>query len=383
MKAFTGLLAILLLGAIQCEEEEEQSRSGKKRSCLNFPGELYQRVRKSLPEDDSFVISPVGVSSLLGTLLFAVNETAGIEIANFLYPKCASSSEIAPRPKILQRQGSQITMATVALVRKWALMDKGFKENAAELGLHVFRTSFEDYKNDFNEFVFNKTNDRTFFAFEGLLSWTPDELTRLLFYNRLRFIAQFEQKFSLVNGNLFAPRVQALYADVPDLKAEVLGIPLLNTTAILLILLPNGGTKLSYVERKLRKVDVRKLPSRLKATTMDITLHDILEHKYIYLRDALQEAGISRVFNETGSPSEVSAFNGEVPLDNALVVADIHLNEDGINTDTSYFEKQKAVIREADTGTYPQFKALRNFIYAVVDSDRVYIMGRTLQKKKS
>ncbi|KAH8234308.1 hypothetical protein KR038_007246 [Drosophila bunnanda] len=379
MKAFTGLLAMLLLGAILAEDiPEAQSQPNEDGGCANFAAELYHRVQESLPEGENFAISPLGVSSLLGTLLFAVDQASGIEIANFLYPKCENSSEDTSSPSTVDRQGSQLTMATVALVRRGVVVDKQFEDQAAQLGSYVYKTSFWSYQRDFNEFVFNKTNDRSFFAMDGLLMDAPTTATRLALYNRVRYRASFQQKFTFVDRELFAPRVQALHDNIPELKASVLGLPLLNTSSYLLILVPEDGVDLKIVERELRKVDVRHLPSKLKPTTMDITLEKLFEHKYIYLRDALKKAGIRSVFN--GTSGGLKAFNKEVPLDNALVVSGIELLEYGIDTDTENVDTHNVILKDEDSEEYPEFQGVSPLIYAVVDSERVYVMGRRLGK---
>ncbi|KAH8375323.1 hypothetical protein KR200_008833 [Drosophila serrata] len=380
MKAFTGLLGMLLLGAILAEDSlEDSSQSEEESECTNFAGELYFRVEESLPDDEDFVISPLGVSSLLGTLLFAVNRTSAIEIANFIYPKCDKSSEDISSPSVPEPQGSQLTMATVALVRRGVDVDKQFVDQAAELGSYVFKTSFWRYRNEFNEFVFNKTNDRSFFAMDGLLThkMEPGVDTRLLFYNNVRYRAQFEQKFSYSNGKLFAPRVNALLSHIPELKADVMGLPLLNTSAYLLILQPDKGVNLTSVSQRLRTVDVRQLPSKLNPSPIDITMKKIFKYKYILLRDALREAGIKSVF-DLGA-AELIAFNKEVPFDDALVITGINLLEYGIDTETEKVHTHNVVVKQPDSDEYAKFEALGPLIYAIVDKDRVYVMGRSLK----
>ncbi|XP_020804346.1 serpin B8-like [Drosophila serrata] len=379
MKAFTGLLGMLLLGAILAEDiSKKPSQSKNRAECTNFAGDLYYRVQESLPEEQHFVISPLGVSSLLGTLLFAVDQTSAIEIANFLYPKCRNPDEDISSPSILERQGSRLSMATVALVRDGVAVDKKFENQAAELGSYVFRTNFLSYRNEFNDFFTSKTNERRLYPMDpGLLTDPPGPESRLLFYNGMRYTGRFGQKFSYLNGKLFAPRVQALHGHIPELKAQVLGLPLLNTTSCLLILRPDIGVELKSVAIRLRTVDVRQLPSQLNPTTMDITLKQMFEKSYIFLREPLMEAGITSVFNET--TADLSAFNKEVPLDDALVVTLISLFENGINTDEE--DSNYDIEKIENSVAYPKFEALNNFIYAIVDPERVYLMGRRTESK--
>lgn len=305
MKAFTGLLGTLLLGAIlaeetsvyiPCPESIGSHNCWIERGDRNFAARLYGHLRYSqefYKANKSFVISPLGVSALLGTLLFAVGPTSASEIDNLLYPEHGNSSGFAPPPQMLPLQKSKLTMATVAMVHQRLDVDPEFVRQARELDAFVYRTRFIHSDVDgFNEFVKRKTNEKGELALKGILNELSPS-TRLLFYNRLILSARLEQSFLTLRQEfgehlLVAPRAEALHALLPELQARVLGLRLNNTNAFLLILLPDGGAKLSDVELKLSKVDVRKLPRKLDTTLMNITLPRISEVKHLYLRKVLQ-----------------------------------------------------------------------------------------------
>ncbi|XP_016967673.1 serpin I2-like [Drosophila biarmipes] len=386
MVAFIGLLWPLLVGTIGAQESEESEESLELRSHWgteygdhNFAGELYNHVGSNMADDQDFVISPLGVSQALGLLLFAVGPKSAAEIDAVLYPKKANASGLAPRNYL---QTGELTYATVAALRPDLYIDPGFLKDAAELDSYVYRTHFaqRDVK-PFDQFLNLKTRGKINVGLEELLGdYNP--ANRLLFFNVLDFKARFRYGFNTEKRVLVAKRTLASHGFIPELRTRVLALGLMNTGAELLILLPIRKANIEMVESRLRTVDIRKIRSRLNTTLMNISLPKIGSSQLLNLREPLRRAGIVTVFNKT--TADLSAFKTELPLDDVIVYTKMNLFSQGINSVLSNatnieqisqleVDSSRAFVQEEKP---VQFEALRPFIYAILDSRHVYVMGR-------
>ncbi|XP_016992662.2 serpin B6-like [Drosophila takahashii] len=387
MAAIMGLLPmLLLLGNTLAEETDEseetpESRSewGREYGDYNFAGELFNRVGDILADDQDFVVSPLGVSQALGLLLFAVGPQSAVEIDGVLYPKTENATGLAPRHLL---QSGELTYATVAALRPDIYIDPGFLKEAAELDSYVYRTHFgqRDIK-PFNAFLKHKTQGKINVGLEKSLGdYNP--ANRLLFFNVLDFKAQFRYGFHIEKRVLVARRTLAWHGFIPELRTRVVALGLKESSADLLILLPMRKASIYMVERKLRTVDVRKLRSRLNITLMNISLPKVDISQLLNLREPLRKAGMTTVFNKT--TADLSAFKTELPLDDVIAFTKINIFSQGINagSENTTNSEQSAQL-EADSFRASvqeekplQFEALRPFIYAVLDSRHVYLMGR-------
>ncbi|KAH8345539.1 hypothetical protein KR084_008128, partial [Drosophila pseudotakahashii] len=344
-----------------------------------FAGELYNRVGDILADDQDFVVSPLGVSQALGLLLFAVGPQSAVEIDGVLYPKTENASGLAPRHLL---QSGELTYATVAVLRPDIYIDPGFLKEAAELDSYVYRTHFgqRDIK-PFNAFLKHKTHGKINVGLEESLGgYNP--ANRLLFFNVLDFKAQFRYGFHIEKRVLVARRTLAWHGFIPELRTRVLALGLKESSADLLILLPMRKASIYMVERKLRTVDVRKLRSRLNITLMNISLPKVDISQLLNLREPLRKAGMTTVFNKT--TADLSAFKTELPLDDVIAFTKINIFSQGINAGSENTTSSEQIAQlEADSLKASvqeekplQFEALRPFIYAVLDSRHVYLMGR-------
>ncbi|XP_017124249.1 serpin I2-like [Drosophila elegans] len=386
MAAFVGLLSLLLFfGAILAEEADEVEETpearrkwGGRYGDYNFAGLLYNHVASTLNGNREFLISPLGVSQALGLLLFAVGPKSAAEIDGLLYPKGANASGLRPRHLL---QSGKLTYATVASLRPDVYIDPGFLRDAAELDSYVYRTHFarRDLKS-LNTFLKSKSQ-----GIDVNLQYLLDDYypaNRLLFFNVLDFEAQFRYGFNIEKRALVATRTLAWHGHIPELRSRVLGLPLKESSALLLILLPIRKAKVQMVERRLSTVDVRKLRSRLKITLMNISLPKVEIRQLLQLREPLRKAGITTVFNKTSA--DLNAFRTELPLDDVIVFTKINIFSQGINAGTSNTTKSEQIAQQETDNERAfvseekplQFEALRPFIYAVVDSRHVYLMGR-------
>ncbi|XP_016988663.1 serpin I2-like [Drosophila rhopaloa] len=386
MAAFAGLLPLLLFGTILAEETAEGEETPVARSKgqgnygdYNFAGELYNHVSSTMDGNRGFLISPLGVSQALGLLLFAVGPESAAEIDGLLYPKGANASGLAARHLL---QSGELTYATVAALRPDIYIDPGFLKNAAELDSYVYRSHFakRDIK-PFNNFLKLKTQRKINVGLQDLLDdYNP--ANRLLFFNVLDFKAQFKYAFHIEKRALVAKRILAWYGSIPELGTQVVGLALKESSALLLILLPIPEANVEMVGGRLRTVDVRKLRSRLKITLMNISLPKVDTRQLLNLREPLRKAGIITVFNKT--TADLNAFRTELPLDDVIVYTKINIFSQGINAGTSNSTNSEQIAQQetdnerafAQEETPLQFEALRPFIYAVVDSRHVYLMGR-------
>ncbi|KAI8039567.1 hypothetical protein M5D96_006981 [Drosophila gunungcola] len=332
---------------IQAEEADEVEETPEARrkwggqyGDYNFAGLLYNHVASTLDGDQGFLISPLGISQALGLLLFAVGPKSAAEIDGLLFPKGANASGLRPRHFL---QSGKLTYATVASLRPDVYIDPGFLTDAAELDSYVYRTHFarRDLKS-LNTFLKSKSQ-----GIDVNLQYLLDDYypaNRLLFFNVLEFEAQF--------------------------------------SALLLILLPIRKASVQMVERRLSTVDVRKLRSRLNITLMNISLPKVEIRQLLQLREPLRKAGITTAFNKT--TADLNAFRTELPLDDVIVFTKINIFSQGINVGTSNTTKSEQIAQQETDNERAfvreekplQFEALRPFIYAVVDSRHVYLMGR-------
>jgi len=386
MVAFIGLLLPLLVGAVWAEESEEseettelRSHWGKEYGDYNFAGELYNHVGSTMADDQDFVISPLGVSQALGLLLFAVGPKSAAEIDAVLYPKEANASGLAPRNFL---QSGELTYATVAALRPDVYIDPGFLKDATDLDSYVYKTHFAQRDvQPFSDFLNLKSHGKIDVGLQELLGgYNP--ANRLLFFNVLDFTAEFKYGFHIENQVLVARRTLAWHGFIPELRTRVLGLGLKDSSAELMILLPIRKANIEMVESRLRTVDVRKIRSRLNITLMNISLPKVESSKLLNLKKPLREAGIITVFNKT--TADLSAFKTELPLDDVIVYTKMNIFSQGINGKSSNTSNSEQISQlEVDSlrafvqeEKPVQFEALRPFIYAVLDSRHVYLMGR-------
>ncbi|XP_017044337.1 serpin I2-like [Drosophila ficusphila] len=382
MKPFIGLLLLpLLLENILAEEVDEFEEPPEPRSKwkedygdYNYAGQLYYYVAATKVESDQgLVISPLGVSQVLGLLLFAAGPKTALEIDDFLYPKNASASGLDARPLL---QSGDLTSVTVAALRPDVYIDPDFLKNAAELDSFVYRTPFaqRDIRR-FNSFLKLKSHGKFNEDLQELFEdYNP--ANRLLFFNILDFRAQFKYGFEVEKRVLSAKRTLAWHGFIPELRSQVLGLSLKDSSALLLILLPSQRTKIEEVERRLPTVDIRKLRSRLNITLMNIILPRVQCGQLLNLREPLQKAGIITVFIKTAA--DLDAFKTELPLDDVIVYTEIDIFTRGINAERERSEQLKVDSSDAFSQEIRplKFEPLKPFIYAVVDSHHVYLMGR-------
>ncbi|KPU76833.1 uncharacterized protein Dana_GF26542 [Drosophila ananassae] len=371
MKRWLGFLQILVLGVIL---SSVLAYWGEERIPFpkdsNFAGEIYNMARNTLPyRVKSFVISPFGILRALRLLLFAVGPTSAAEIKRILY----AESDRKVDPLFSPAPGSGFNETTIALVHNDIKINPKFAKNAREMKAFVYKTRFTPRHGVllFN-YIYDKIKlkpDLHYMNDNLYESFIHDATSRLLFVNYVNFQGRFEASLNFRQDT----RMLALYSHIPEVKARVLGLPFKDSNSILLVLLPDSESL--EVEEALRTVDLRKLRSRLKSTLMNVRMpliHSFLcdNNKY-NLRKILGKMGLKTVFDRANV--DITAFGMKQPLDGIISYSTIFMRDEGVNEVYNPPLRQNLERFKGQDGL--EFNVNRRFVYAIVDSENVYIIG--------
>lgn len=355
----------------------------------NFPGIIYNIISKPQNANTPFVISPLGISRVLGLLLFAMKFASSEEIIRILYPKIrGNSSDLPPRPQILPVQQTAIKELTAVLVHPSIPINVFFELEADDVSALLLKTTFEKENLEKLDKIAEKSLDMPR-VFSKFFPFGPSN--RIIFFNYLQFEGQFENrlKFDPFHKCERVNRLLTLFEYNEELATAIVGLRFRKSNAILLLMQPMNTRgdqgSLPDLEKALKTVDLRKIRRRLRIRMLHLCLPKITMFSSFNLKESLIQAGVKRVFDSSivDAPryaERVDQKQERLPLDNIRVSTHFLMEEDGI-TFAHYpaknvtYEYVPGDIKEIDLEGVVNI-SMKRFIYAVVDPQQVYLMGR-------
>ncbi|EDW60914.2 antichymotrypsin-2 [Drosophila virilis] len=159
------------------------------------------------------------------------------------------------------------------------------------------------------------------------------------------------------------------YGEVPLLMSRAIEIPYKNSKLSLLIILPYERTfDLKMQEEFLKHIDIRFLDSHFQSVDVRVQIPRFKIEYETYLKDALGDIGISRIFNN-GELSDLSS-TPNLRVTNIKHRGLFELNDDCENC-------IEPAANNSDIRQY--FIADHPFLFAVKDQTKIYLVGRVLK----
>lgn len=411
MKLFCGPRLVLLFGFLLLisipEGNARHRRESNITADLNFPGLIYNIISEPKSAKTPFVISPMGISRVLGLLLLAMERDSAEELIRLLYPNInGSSSDLPARPQILPLQQTAVKELTAVLVHPSVRVFHVFLNYVHEFQALLLRTNFEKEDLEMLDRIAEKSPLDMRRVFSSFFPFNSSN--RIVFFNYVQFVGQFEHrlKFDSFHRKENVNSLLTLFEFNEELKTAVVGLRFKNSNALLLLLQPiEERSSLSDLEKALRTVDLRKMRRRLRFKRIDLYLPKINMYSSMNLKEYLIKAGVKTVFNSSRDerrpitkqkrrPIAMQvATQDRLPLDNIRVSTHILMEEYGINfghnlTRIISYVPEAETTTQAPTTVDPAFVPeeragvelrMKRFIYAVVDAQQVYLMGRYLK----
>jgi serpin B len=246
---------------------------------------------------------------------------------------------------------------------------------AAELAQVDFVNAAEAVRQEINEWVEEKTNDKI----KDLIPQNVlDEMTRLVLTNAIYFkgdwASQFDEKatrdapFSASSDNkvtvpMMYQKGKFKYGEFDEI--QVLELPYKSGDLSMLVLLPKAVDGLPALEAKLTTENLNKWTSDLSKREIDVYLPKFKMTSQFRLKDVLSSMGMPSAFDPM--VADFSGMNGKTDLYISAVIhkAFVDVNEEGTEAAAA---TAVVVAEDPSVQIIPTFRADHPFIFLIRDN---------------
>ncbi|XP_047108154.1 ovalbumin-related protein X-like isoform X3 [Schistocerca piceifrons] len=280
-----------------------------------FCFDLYKALCKTT---GSFLYSPYGVEVALSLVYLGAKERTAKEVADTLHLPPDKKTILDGLSDLLQSikctDGSMLhTASKMYIHNKFTIMESFLADAVrllAEAELVDFENEPDKARTIANEWVQKKTDNKIKnFIADGAL----DPMTRLVLINAVYFKGKWEHPFSKHSTfpmpfymsssqskevSMMQQEREFMYANLPELEAQILELPYQGNQLSMLVILPNQIDGINELENKIMKVNLHQISDKLYPMKVNVLLPKFNIEKEMQLDEILKQLGMKEIFDE-------------------------------------------------------------------------------------
>ncbi|XP_049798938.1 ovalbumin-related protein X-like isoform X2 [Schistocerca nitens] len=280
-----------------------------------FCFDLYKALCKTT---GSFLYSPYGLEVALSLVYLGAKERTAKEVADTLHLPPDKKTILDGLSDLLHSikctDGFMLhTASKMYIHNKFPIMESFLADAVrllAEAELVDFENEPDKARTIANEWVQKKTDNKIKnFIADGAL----DPMTRLVLINAVYFKGKWEHPFSKhstfpmpfytsSSQSKEVPMMQQerefMYANLPELEAQILELPYQGNQLSMLVILPNQIDGINELENKIMKVNLHRISDKLNPMKVNVLLPKFNIEKEMHLDEILKQLGMKEIFDE-------------------------------------------------------------------------------------
>ncbi|XP_046989701.1 ovalbumin-related protein X-like isoform X1 [Schistocerca americana] len=280
-----------------------------------FCFDLYKALCKTT---GSFLYSPYGLEVALSLVYLGAKERTAKEVADTLHLPPDKKTILDGLSDLLQSikctDGSMLhTASKMYIHNKFTIMESFLADAVrllAEAELVDFENEPDKARTIANEWVQKKTDNKIKnFIADGAL----DPMTRLVLINAVYFKGKWEHPFSKHSTfpmpfymsssqskevSMMQQEREFMYANLPELEAQILELPYQGNQLSMLVILPNQIDGINELENKIMKVNLHQISDKLYPMKVNVLLPKFNIEKEMQLDKILKQLGMKEIFDE-------------------------------------------------------------------------------------
>ncbi|XP_049951515.1 ovalbumin-related protein X-like isoform X1 [Schistocerca serialis cubense] len=280
-----------------------------------FCFDLYKALCKTT---GSFLYSPYGLEVALSLVYLGAKERTAKEVADTLHLPPDKKTILDGLSDLLQSikctDGFMLhTASKMYIHNKFTIMESFLADAVrllAEAELVDFENEPDKARTIANEWVQKKTDNKIKnFIADGAL----DPMTCLVLINAVYFKGKWEHPFSKHSTfpmpfymsssqskevSMMQQEREFMYANLPELEAQILELPYQGNQLSMLVILPNQIDGINELENKIMKVNLHQISDKLYPMKVNVLLPKFNIEKEMQLDEILKQLGMKEIFDE-------------------------------------------------------------------------------------